>query len=71
MPIYQGEPIDQWFEAYGKLDLLAYMNKHWVSQHDPNWVLWAHEYSKHATCFSTYDTECYVWLLTISPDSSD
>ncbi|TGJ87501.1 hypothetical protein E0Z10_g1298 [Xylaria hypoxylon] len=25
----------------------------------PSWVLWAHEFSKHATCFSTFDTECY------------
>ncbi|KAI0165982.1 ribonuclease T2 [Xylariaceae sp. FL1272] len=25
----------------------------------PSWYLWAHEYSKHATCYSTFDTECY------------
>lgn len=60
VPAYKGEPIDRWFGPYGKLDLLAYMNKYWVSQSDANWVFWAHEYSKHATCFSTFQTECYV-----------
>ncbi|GAO16589.1 hypothetical protein UVI_02019730 [Ustilaginoidea virens] len=55
----QGEPIDQWFGPYGKLDLLAYMNRYWVSQSDPNWVFWAHEFSKHATCYSTFQAECY------------
>lgn len=59
VPPYTGEPIDKWFKPYGKLDLLAYMNKYWVSQYDPNWVFWAHEFSKHATCYSTFQTECY------------
>lgn len=69
VPPYKGESIDKWFVPNGKGDLLAYMNRHWVSQLDPNWVLWAHEYSKHATCFSTFQTECYVssfssiWIL--------
>ncbi|GAW12298.1 hypothetical protein ANO14919_016620 [Xylariales sp. No.14919] len=35
------------------------MNKYWTGQNQPSWVLWAHEFSKHATCFSTFDTECY------------
>ncbi|KAK3190432.1 hypothetical protein K4F52_003453 [Lecanicillium sp. MT-2017a] len=59
VPAYTGESIDKWFAPYGKFDLLAYMNKYWIAQNDPNWVLWAHEYSKHATCFSTFQTECY------------
>lgn len=59
VPAYKGESIDKWFEPYGKLDLLAYMNKYWIGQYDPNWFLWAHEYSKHATCFSTFQTECW------------
>lgn len=42
------------------MDLLAYMNKFWISQNEPNWILWAHEFSKHATCYSTFQTECYV-----------
>ncbi|OAA47744.1 ribonuclease T2 precursor [Metarhizium rileyi] len=63
VPAYQGESIEKWFEPYGKLDLLAYMRKHWVSQHDSNWVFWAHEFSKHATCFSTFQKECYVSIV--------
>ncbi|GAB0132726.1 hypothetical protein EsDP_00001154 [Epichloe bromicola] len=59
VPPYRGEPIDRWFEPYGKLDLLAYMSRYWVSQYDANWVFWAHEFSKHATCFSTFQKECY------------
>ncbi|PHH81336.1 hypothetical protein CDD82_997 [Ophiocordyceps australis] len=59
VPPYTGEPIDGWFEPHGKTDLLRYMEQYWVSQGDPNWVFWAHEYSKHATCFSTFDTQCY------------
>ncbi|KID96796.1 ribonuclease T2 precursor, partial [Metarhizium majus ARSEF 297] len=59
VPAYKGESIETWFGPYGKLDLLAYMKKHWVSQLDPNWVFWAHEFSKHATCFSTFQKECY------------
>jgi ribonuclease T2 len=59
VPPYTGEPIENWFEPNGKMDLLAYMNKYWISRGEPNWHLWAHEYSKHATCFSTFQTECY------------
>lgn len=35
------------------------MNKFWIAQNQPNWYLWAHEFSKHATCFSTFDLPCY------------
>lgn len=59
VPPYRGEPINRWFAPYGKLHLLAYMNKYWVSQYDANWMFWAHEFSKHATCFSTFQKECY------------
>lgn len=60
VPPYQGESVDKWFAPYGKSDLLAWMNKYWIAQGDRNWVLWGHEYSKHATCFSTFQTECFV-----------
>lgn len=64
VPPYKGESIDNWFAPYGKFDLLAYMKKFWVSQGDLNWVFWAHEFSKHATCYSTFQTECFVsWLV--------
>ncbi|KAF7558735.1 hypothetical protein G7046_g5428 [Stylonectria norvegica] len=59
IPPYKGASIDTFFEPYGKLDLLAYMNKYWINQGAANWVLWAHEYSKHATCYSTFQKECY------------
>lgn len=35
------------------------MNKYWVSQGSPNSDFWAHEFSKHATCYSTFDVPCY------------
>lgn len=36
------------------------MKVHWVAQ--PGWLngdFWGHEFSKHATCYSTFDVECY------------
>ncbi|KHN98165.1 ribonuclease T2 precursor [Metarhizium album ARSEF 1941] len=36
------------------------MEKHWVSQSEPSWVFWAHEFSKRATCYSTFRRECYA-----------
>lgn len=49
----------------GKFDLLAFMNARFKSYRYPDWDLWQHEYSKHATCFSTFDagnngtSDCY------------
>ena len=60
VPPYKGKPIDRWFEPNGKTDLLEYMKKRWVGLGQPSWILWAHEYSKHATCYSTFQEECYV-----------
>ncbi|KFA67753.1 hypothetical protein S40285_00961 [Stachybotrys chlorohalonatus IBT 40285] len=59
VPPYEGESIEGWFEPHGKLDLLEYMYKFWPSRGEPSWILWAHEYAKHATCFSTFQMECY------------
>jgi ribonuclease T2 len=59
VPVYNGSSIDTFVEAFGRYDLLAWMNKHWIAQTGPNHVLWAHEFSKHATCFSTFDIPCY------------
>lgn len=33
--------------------------RYWISQGSPNADFWAHEFSKHATCFSTFDVPCY------------
>lgn len=35
------------------------MNKYWVSQGQPSPDFWGHEFSKHATCYSTFDVACY------------
>lgn len=35
------------------------VNKYWINQGAPNDVFWAHEFSKHATCTSTFDVACY------------
>lgn len=46
------------------------MNKYWISQVDKNWVLWAHEFSKHATCYSTFQKECFVRATLEHPPST-
>ncbi|KAI1334854.1 ribonuclease T2 family protein [Xylariaceae sp. FL0016] len=56
---WTGVPIQEYIEPFGKWDLLAYMKKFWVGLAQDSNVLWAHEFSKHATCFSTFDLECY------------
>ncbi|KAF9870364.1 ribonuclease T2 family protein [Colletotrichum karsti] len=59
VPAYNGSSIDNFITPFERFDLLEYMNKFWIALGTPNWVLWAHEFSKHATCFSTFDVECY------------
>ncbi|KAK3117466.1 hypothetical protein LTR53_001153 [Teratosphaeriaceae sp. CCFEE 6253] len=56
---YTGPNIGTFLEPFGKFDLLAYMNKYWISSGSPNYDFWGHEFSKHATCFSTFDVPCY------------
>ncbi|WRT64480.1 uncharacterized protein IL334_001412 [Kwoniella shivajii] len=80
-----GTPVEPWtggdiitplLEKYGKYDLLAYMQKYWKSQNSPDWTFWQHEFSKHATCFSTYDVgyentpNCYGSIYENSTESS-
>nr|POE65689.1 ribonuclease trv [Quercus suber] len=59
VPKYTGPSIGTFLESFGKFDLLAYMNKYWIAQGQPNADFWGHEFSKHATCFSTFDIPCY------------
>ncbi|EPE31363.1 Ribonuclease Rh-like protein [Glarea lozoyensis ATCC 20868] len=59
VPAWKGPDISTFLAPFGKLDLLAYMNKYWINQGAPNPDFWAHEFSKHATCFSTFDLPCY------------
>lgn len=44
---------------FSRGDLLDEMNTFWINQGAPNSDFWAHEFSKHATCTSTFDTNCY------------
>lgn len=58
VPPYTGPEIDP-FTPFGRYDLKAYMEEYWIARGQPNWWLWAHQFSKHATCFSTFDLPCY------------
>ena len=40
-------------------NLLSFMNKNWLSLNGDNNHLWSHEWSKHGTCVSTLDSDCY------------
>jgi ribonuclease T2 len=59
VPPYNGPGVDTFIKAFGRYDLLDFMNRYWINQGDTNAHFWAHEFSKHATCFSTYDVKCY------------
>ncbi|KAH8884763.1 ribonuclease T2 family protein [Thozetella sp. PMI_491] len=59
VPAYTGAGIGSFLAPFGKFDLLAWMNKYWIAQLQPNQDFWGHEFSKHATCFSSFDVECY------------
>lgn len=59
IPAYSGPPVSTFIEAFGKYDLLAWMNTYWINQGASNADFWGHEFSKHATCYSTFDLPCY------------
>jgi ribonuclease T2 len=59
VPPWTGATIDNWIKDAGKYDLLDWMNKYWINQGASNAEFWAHEFAKHATCFSTFDLPCY------------
>jgi len=59
VPPYTGPGVDTFILEFGRLDLLDYMSKYWINQGAPNKNFWAHEFSKHATCTSTFDVACY------------
>ena len=59
VPAWTGNPISDFIKKFGKYDLLEWMNTYWINQGGTNAEFWAHEFSKHATCYSTFDTECY------------
>lgn len=59
IPPYTGPHIGTFLEPYGRFDLLEYMETYWVAQNQDNAGFWGHEFSKHATCFSTFQRACY------------
>jgi ribonuclease T2 len=59
VPPYTGPNIGTFVEAFGRYDLLAYMERVWVAQNQDSPGFWGHEFSKHATCYSSFDVECY------------
>ncbi|KAF2442214.1 ribonuclease T2 [Karstenula rhodostoma CBS 690.94] len=59
VPAYNGSNIGTFLEPFGKYDLLEYMNNYWIAQNQDNPGFWGHEFSKHATCFSTFNVPCY------------
>ncbi|KAF7981115.1 hypothetical protein HWV62_34837 [Athelia sp. TMB] len=59
IPPYKGPSIDNFIKQYGRYELLEYMETYWINQGAPNWEFWGHEFSKHATCTSTFDVACY------------
>ncbi|KAK0649088.1 ribonuclease T2-like protein [Cercophora newfieldiana] len=61
VPPYTGDTVDTFLAALGKpgKTLLKWMKEFWIAQNQPSTELWAHEFSKHATCFSTFDQECF------------
>ncbi|KAF2467449.1 ribonuclease T2 [Lindgomyces ingoldianus] len=59
VPPYTGPDIGTFVKGFGRYDLLDYMNTYWIAQNQENSGFWGHEFSKHATCFSTFNTACY------------
>ncbi|ORY05718.1 ribonuclease T2-like protein [Clohesyomyces aquaticus] len=59
VPPYTGPNIGTFLEPFGKFDLLEYMSTYWIAQNQDNAGFWGHEFSKHATCFSTFNVPCY------------
>jgi len=59
VPPYKGPNVGTFVEDFGAYDLLQWMNTYWINQGAPNYDFWGHEFSKHATCYSTFDVPCY------------
>ncbi|KAG9314021.1 ribonuclease T2 [Chiua virens] len=56
---YNSSQVVQFLEDFDRWELMTYMQNFWVSQGASNPEFWAHEFSKHATCTSTFDVACY------------
>lgn len=71
VPAYTGPSIDTFVEPFGRFDLLAYMSTYWIAWQQDNAGFHAHEFSKHATCFSTFNVPCYGPLYRQHEDVVD
>lgn len=49
-------------QQFGRQDLLDYMNTYWKNSPSSgsDESLWEHEWEKHGTCISSYNTNCYT-----------
>lgn len=47
------------------------MKRYWVAQGQPSPDFWGHEFSKHATCYSTFDVACYGPQYVLHQDVVD
>lgn len=52
--------ITQILESYNRYDLLDYMKTYWKDQSGNDETFWEHEWNKHGTCISTFNTSCYI-----------
>ncbi|KAF2208453.1 hypothetical protein CERZMDRAFT_49284 [Cercospora zeae-maydis SCOH1-5] len=52
--------ITQILQAAGKQDLVDYMSTYWQSNSGSVETFWEHEWSKHGTCISTLNPDCYT-----------
>lgn len=52
--------ISQILTAFGKTDLLSYMQTYWKDYQGDDETFWEHEWGKHGTCISTLDPNCYT-----------
>ncbi|KAL8276342.1 hypothetical protein RQP46_011267 [Phenoliferia psychrophenolica] len=60
VPAWKGETMTDLLKRFGRRDLLSYISGFWVGRGSSSDSLWAHEFSKHATCTSTFDVACYA-----------
>lgn len=51
--------ITQILQSYGANDLLNYMQTYWTDYQGNDESFWDHEWAKHGTCISTFNTNCY------------
>ena len=56
----QYKNITQILEHFNRYDLLNYMAVYWKDDGGNDESFWEHEWGKHGTCISTFDTSCYT-----------